>query len=99
MRSTLATRAPIAAPVHATAVLHRNVARAALEPIVREVHRLVPALAGGNVMPFIEAAYAVGLEPVHPRSELGVGFLANGIAWESDQPTLCLVITSAGVYG
>jgi thiamine pyrophosphate-dependent acetolactate synthase large subunit-like protein len=75
------------------------VARAALEPIVRDVHRLVPALAGGNVMPLIEAAYAVGLEPVHPRSELGVGFLANGVAWESDQPTLCLVITSAGVYG
>jgi acetolactate synthase-1/2/3 large subunit len=75
------------------------VALAALEPIVRDVHRLVPTLAGGNVMPLIEAAYAVGLEPVHPRSELGVGFLANGVAWESGRPTLCLVITSAGVYG
>ncbi len=25
--------------------------------------------------------------------------MANGIAWETGQPTLCLVITSVGVYG
>jgi thiamine pyrophosphate-dependent acetolactate synthase large subunit-like protein len=25
--------------------------------------------------------------------------MANGIAWESKRPTLCLVITSVGVYG
>ncbi len=25
--------------------------------------------------------------------------MANGIAWESQRPTLCLVITSVGVYG
>src|SRR3989442_10950949 len=35
----------------------------------------------------------------HPRSEAGAGFMANGIAWESGLPTLCIVITSVGVYG
>ncbi|MFZ5896609.1 MAG: thiamine pyrophosphate-binding protein [Myxococcota bacterium] len=77
----------------------RNVATAALLQVVGEVHEIVPAVAGGNVMPLLEAAYAVGLSPVHPRSETGAGFLANGIAWESEVPTLCLVITSPGVYG
>jgi acetolactate synthase-1/2/3 large subunit len=64
-----------------------------------QVHRLVPSVAGGNNMPLLEAAYAVGLTPVHPRSELGAGFMANGIAWESQRPTLCIVITSVGVLG
>lgn len=50
-------------------------------------------------MPLLEAAYALGFQPIPTRSELGAGFLANGIAWESGQPTLCLVITSVGVYG
>ena len=50
-------------------------------------------------MPLIEAAYALGLTPVHPRSEACVGFMANGIAWESQLPTVCIVITSVGVYG
>jgi acetolactate synthase I/II/III large subunit len=76
-----------------------NVARAALEAVLDEVHRLVPVVAGGNDMPLLEAAYAVGLCPVPTRSELGAGFLANGIAWESGRPTLCVVITSVGVYG
>jgi acetolactate synthase-1/2/3 large subunit len=76
-----------------------NVAFAGLRQIVDDVHRLVPTVAGGNNMPLIEAAYAVGLMPVHPRSEAGAGFMANGIAWESNRPTLCLVITSVGVYG
>lgn len=50
-------------------------------------------------MPLLEAAYALGFRPVPARSELGAGFMANGIAWESGKPTLCLVITSVGVYG
>ncbi|HYP75353.1 MAG TPA: thiamine pyrophosphate-binding protein [Polyangiaceae bacterium] len=78
---------------------YRTVARAALAGIVGEVARWVPSVAGGNNMALIEAAYAVGLSPVHPRSEAGAGFMANGIAWETQQPTLCLVITSVGVYG
>jgi acetolactate synthase-1/2/3 large subunit len=77
----------------------RNVAFVALRQIVADVHRLVPSVAGGNNMPLIEAAYAAGLSPVHPRSEAGAGFMANGIAWESKRPTLCIVITSVGVYG
>ena len=76
-----------------------SVATAALRQIVADVHPLVPTVAGGNNMPLIEAAYAVGLHPVHPRSEMGAGFMANGIAWESNRPTLCLVITSVGVFG
>jgi thiamine pyrophosphate-dependent acetolactate synthase large subunit-like protein len=76
-----------------------NVAFAALAGIVEAVHPVVPSVAGGNNMPLIEAAYAVGLKPVHPRSETGAGFMANGIAWESKLPTLCFVITSVGVYG
>lgn len=76
-----------------------SVAFAALAQIVDAVHPVVPCVAGGNNMPLIEAAYAVGLRPVHPRSEAGAGFMANGIAWESKRPTLCLVITSVGVYG
>jgi thiamine pyrophosphate-dependent acetolactate synthase large subunit-like protein len=71
----------------------------ALSHVVEHVHRLVPSVAGGNNMPLLEAAYAVGLTPVHPRSELGAGFMANGIAWESKRPTLCIVITSVGVLG
>jgi thiamine pyrophosphate-dependent acetolactate synthase large subunit-like protein len=97
-RSTSAPASPVSV-ARAHSAGDRTVARAALELVAGDVHRLVPALAGGNVMPFIEAAYAVGLEPVHPRSEIGVGYLANGIAWESGLPTLCVVITSAGVYG
>ena len=50
-------------------------------------------------MPLLEAAYGLGFQPIPTRSELGAGFVANGIAWESGQPTLCLVITSVGVYG
>jgi thiamine pyrophosphate-dependent acetolactate synthase large subunit-like protein len=59
----------------------------------------MPVVAGGNDMPWLEAAYALGYRPIPTRSELGAGFLANGIAWESGRPTLCLVITSVGVYG
>jgi acetolactate synthase-1/2/3 large subunit len=77
----------------------RSVAVAALEQVLGDVHRLVPCVAGGNNMPLIEAAYAVGLVPIHPRSEAGAGFMANGIAWESQCPTLCVVITSVGVLG
>lgn len=50
-------------------------------------------------MPLIQAAHQVGLSLIYPRSELGAGFMANGIAWESGKPTLCIVITSVGVYG
>jgi acetolactate synthase I/II/III large subunit len=67
--------------------------------VFEKVHPLVPCVAGGNDMPLIEAAYAVGLSPLHPRSELGACFIANGIAWESGKPTLCVVITSVGVFG
>jgi len=77
----------------------RNAATAALERIVGDVHPLVPIVAGGNDMPLIEAAHAVGLRPIPTRSEAGAGFVANGIAWESGLPTLCVVITSVGVYG
>jgi thiamine pyrophosphate-dependent acetolactate synthase large subunit-like protein len=76
-----------------------NVAVAALEGVLGRVHPLVPVVAGGNDMPLLEAAYALGLRPIPTRSELGAGFLANGIAWESRRPALCLVITSVGVYG
>lgn len=76
-----------------------NVAHAALAEVVGLVHPIVPTVAGGNDMPLIEAAYAVGLSPLHTRSEVGAGFAANGIAWESGLPTLCVVITSVGVYG
>jgi acetolactate synthase I/II/III large subunit len=76
-----------------------TVAQVALAQVVGEVAPWVPSVAGGNNMALIEAAYAVGLSPVHPRSEAGAGFMANGIAWESNRPTLCLVITSVGVYG
>jgi thiamine pyrophosphate-dependent acetolactate synthase large subunit-like protein len=75
------------------------VAIAALDGVRNEAHSLVPVVAGGNDMPLLEAAYALGYRPIPTRSELGAGFLANGIAWESRQPTLCLVITSVGVYG
>jgi thiamine pyrophosphate-dependent acetolactate synthase large subunit-like protein len=76
-----------------------SVAFEGLSRVLGQVHQLVPCVAGGNNMPLIEAAYAVGLTPVHPRSELGAGFMANGIAWESKLPTLCIVITSVGVLG
>jgi thiamine pyrophosphate-dependent acetolactate synthase large subunit-like protein len=76
-----------------------TVASVALLQVVAEVHRFVPIVAGGNNMPMIEAAYAVGLTPVPMRSEAGAGFMAGGIAWESKLPTLCFVITSVGVYG
>jgi acetolactate synthase I/II/III large subunit len=74
-------------------------ARAALAAVVNDVHRLLPVVAGGNDMPLLEAAHALGFQLVPTRSELGAGFLANGIAWESGRPTLCVVITSVGVYG
>lgn len=74
-------------------------AAAALDQVRDEAHPLVPVVAGGNDMPLLEAAYALGYRPIPTRSELGAGFLANGIAWESGRPTLCLVITSVGVYG
>lgn len=77
----------------------RNVASAALDQVREQVHPLVPVVAGGNDMPLLEAAHALHFRLVPTRSELGAGFLANGIAWESGQPTLCLVITSVGVYG
>ncbi len=77
----------------------RTVAMAALAQVADEVARWVPSVAGGNNMALIDAAYRVGLTPVHPRSEAGAGFMANGIAWETGRPTLCLVITSVGVYG
>jgi acetolactate synthase-1/2/3 large subunit len=96
--STLDVAAGAPPSAHAE-VLARNVAHAALGQLVGAVHPLVPTVAGGNDMPLVEAAYAVGLHPVHTRSELGAGFMANGIAWESGRPTLCLVITSVGVYG
>jgi acetolactate synthase-1/2/3 large subunit len=87
-------------PLRALAAPERpNAAHAALSQVAGRVHRRVPCVAGGNNMPLIEAAYAVGLTPVHPRSEVAAGFMANGIAWESRLPTLCLVITSVGVYG
>ena len=76
-----------------------NVAFELLRQIVDDIHWLVPTVAGGNDMPLIEAAYALGLTLVHPRSEAGVGFMANGIAWEAQRPTLCIVITSVGVFG
>ena len=76
-----------------------NVATLALSAVAGDVHALVPAVAGGNDMPFIEAAYELGLTPIHTRSESGAAFVANGIAWESGRPTLCIVITSVGVYG
>lgn len=77
----------------------RTAAVAALAGVVDQVAHWVPSVAGGNNMALIEAAYAVGLWPVHTRSEAGAGFVANGIAWETGLPTLCLVITSVGVYG
>jgi thiamine pyrophosphate-dependent acetolactate synthase large subunit-like protein len=86
-------------PIPAAKAKPRNVATAALEGVLGQVHRLVPAVAGGNDMPLIEAAHALDLDLVHTRSEAGAGFLANGIAWESGLPTLCIVITSVGVYG
>jgi thiamine pyrophosphate-dependent acetolactate synthase large subunit-like protein len=70
-----------------------NVATAALAQLRDAVHPLVPTVAGGNDMPLLEAAYALSYQPISTRSELGAGFLANGIAWESGRPTLCLVIT------
>jgi thiamine pyrophosphate-dependent acetolactate synthase large subunit-like protein len=76
-----------------------NAATLALAAVVGDVHELVPVVAGGNDMPWIEAAYEVGLTPIHTRSEAGAAFAANGIAWESGLPTLCIVITSVGVYG
>jgi acetolactate synthase I/II/III large subunit len=89
---------PIARPT--LAVERRpNVATAALQQVRAEAHSLVPVVAGGNDMPLLEAAYALGYRPIPTRSELGAGFVANGIAWESGRPTLCLVITSVGVYG
>jgi acetolactate synthase I/II/III large subunit len=82
-----------------TKQLSRSAAQAALEAVAGEVHRLIPVVAGGNDMPLLEAAHALGFELVPTRSELGAGFLANGVAWESGRPTLCVVITSVGVYG
>ncbi|MET0790799.1 MAG: thiamine pyrophosphate-binding protein [Polyangiaceae bacterium] len=74
-------------------------ASAALGQVLSDVHRFVPSVAGGNNMPLIEAAYEIGLVPIHSRSEAGAGFMASGIAWESQCPTLCIVITSVGVLG
>lgn len=76
-----------------------TIATASLAAVAGDVHALVPTVAGGNDMPLIEAAYRVGLTPIHTRSEAGAAFVANGIAWESGRPTLCIVITSVGVYG
>jgi len=83
----------------AAAVAPGTVAAAALSRVLGEVHRLVPCVAGGNNMGLIEAAYGVGLVPIHPRSEAAAGFIANGIAWECQCPTLCIVLTSVGVMG
>lgn len=103
MTPSVARSVPLASPLRLARTLApdpgRNVAFSALSRVVESVHPLVPCIAGGNDMPLIEAAYAVGLTPLHPRSELGAGFMANGIAWESGQPTLCIVITSVGVFG
>lgn len=77
----------------------RNVAAAALDQVRDDASSLVPVVAGGNDMPLLEAAHALGFRLIPTRSELGAGFLANGIAWELRQPTLCFVITSVGVYG
>lgn len=82
-----------------TKLRRRSAARAALEAVVDDVHRLMPVVAGGNDMPLLEAAQALGFELVPTRSELGAGFVANGVAWESGRPTLCVVITSVGIYG
>lgn len=102
MSSLISTRAADPDPsVRAQGELSspRSVAAEALSQVRRDVHRLVPSVAGGNNMPLIEALYATGYVPIHPRSEVGAGFMANGIAWESDCPTLCVVITSVGVLG
>ena len=77
----------------------KTVARVALEGVREQVSRFVPCLSGGNDMPLIEAVQAVGLVPLFPRSESGVGFVGNGVVWECRLPTLCVVITSVGVYG
>lgn len=98
-KSRLAVRAGPSVEGSWIAARAPNVATAALAGVLGEVHPLVPAVAGGNDMPFIEAAYRVGLTPIHTRSESGAAFAANGIAWESGRPTLCIVITSVGVYG
>lgn len=76
-----------------------STAIAALRPVVSSIHRLVPLVGGGNNMPLIAAIRALELEPVYARSESGACFIANGIAWESGQVALCVVITSAGLYG
>ncbi|HEX9620848.1 MAG TPA: thiamine pyrophosphate-binding protein [Polyangiaceae bacterium] len=76
-----------------------NVACSMLRGILGEINACVPCVAGGNAMPLIEAAYAIGLRLVPTRSELGAGFAGNGIAWESGRPALCIVIASVGVYG
>lgn len=81
------------------ALPHTNVAARMLQAVTNEIHPLVPCVPGGNDMRLIEAAYAVGLRPVVMRSELGAGYTANGIAWESNMPVLCIVITAVGVYG
>jgi len=72
---------------------------AALRPVARKIHRLVTIVGGGNDMPIAEAVQALGLEPIYARSETGACFMANGIAWETGLPALCVVITSVGVYG
>jgi thiamine pyrophosphate-dependent acetolactate synthase large subunit-like protein len=90
---------PLASPPVLAAKRPPNVATAALDQLRERVNRLVPVVAGGNDMPLLEAAYALNYRPIPTRSELGAGFVANGIAWESGQTTLCLVITSVGVFG
>jgi len=78
---------------------HKNVALVALESVKCQTNDYLPCLSGGNDMPMVEAAQAAGYKLLFPRSEAGVGFIANGLAWESRLPTLCIVITSVGVYG
>lgn len=77
----------------------KTLAALALADVANLVHPIVPCVAGGVNMPLIEAVSVVGLTPVFPKSELGAGGIANGLAWQSGLPVLCIVITSAGMYG
>jgi thiamine pyrophosphate-dependent acetolactate synthase large subunit-like protein len=54
---------------------------------------------GGYNMAMIAAAHQLGFRLLVARSEAGAAWTAASIAWETQRPTLAVVITSPGVYG
>jgi benzoylformate decarboxylase len=88
--------AKMAMPV---AVPAPNAIELALLRIQREVSPTLVVVPGGYDMPMIVVADQLGFRMIVARSEAGAAWIAAGLAWETQQPTVVIAITSPGVYG